>query len=278
LNAGDRVPESGVRWIPLAAACLATPVFAAPAAKPTWADWVGDHDAKLVWSGCTTPGAKTARLAVEAIDGALSIDLAPAGGGLRTLSLVEDDDTTWSAQQGDVTVTLKRAANKLDLRVELESGCRVIGQLTRPTTNVAACDRLVAWTRVEAKCTKLHDAPLENPAALAKTKWKPADADRCTMRAAKLELSLVDAGCAPHPDPLIGVRAPECQALATAAAKLSRCGNVPPDLKSYLVNQSQGLAASAQTADRATLPVVETQCHNMGTLLISAGVKFNCPI
>jgi hypothetical protein len=278
LNTPDRVPESGVRWIPLAAACLVTPVFAAPAPKTTWADWVGDHDAKLVWTNCTTPGAKTATIAVDAVDGALTIDLARAGGGLRALPLVEDDDATWSAQQGDVSVTLKRAAGKLDLRVELESGCRVTGQLVRPSTNVAACDRLVAWTRVEAQCTKLHDAPLENPAALAKTKWKPGDADRGTTRAAKLELSLVDAGCAPHPDPLIGVRAPECQALATAAAKLSRCGNVPPDLKSYLVTKSQGLAGAAQTADRATLPVVETECHGMGTVLSSVGVKFNCPL
>src|SRR5512138_2500128 len=267
-----------MRWMPLAAACLAGSALAAPAPKPapTWADWVGDYSGTRGWTGCSAPGAKTAAISVDAIDGALTVDLAKAGGGLRALPLVEED-TAWTAQQGDISARLGRPSpNTLALTVELESGCRVTAQLKRATTKLDACDRLVAWTRVEARCTKLHDAPLEDPAAIARTSWKAGDADRCQLRAANVELELVDAGCAPHPDPLIGVRAADCLALAATADKLHRCGNVPPQLKAYLVNSAHGLAAAAQTADKGTLPVVEAQCRDAKTLLIGAATKFSC--
>src|SRR5258706_12102025 len=100
-----------MRTLPLAAVCsVATAAHAAPAANPTWADLVGDHQASLEWKNCTTPGAKTAVITVDAIDGALSIDLSRAGGGLRALSLVEEN-TRWTAQQGDVSVTVQRSAS-----------------------------------------------------------------------------------------------------------------------------------------------------------------------
>ncbi len=76
---------------------LAGSAHAAP-----WTEWVGDYKTALTWRGCTTPGAKSATLALDAIDGALAIDLAPAKGGLRSRALVEDERGTLSAQDGDL--------------------------------------------------------------------------------------------------------------------------------------------------------------------------------
>jgi len=250
---------------------------AAPTPPVTWSDWVGAYDGKLTWHGCITPGARTATLAVEATDAVVSIDLAPASPGLRTMSLVADD-RGWSGQQGDVKVQIARPrADALALVVELDSGCTVKGQLRRKATGIAACDRLLGWTRIESRCTKLQDAPLEDLAKLVATRWQRADADRCTARVAKLEAALVDAGCAPHPDPRIGVRAPECLALATASAKLSRCGNVPAQIKDAIAFEAAALSSASQSAERATLPYVEQQCRDVTSTIATVATQFSCP-
>jgi hypothetical protein len=258
----------------LAGLALATPNPPPPA---TWAEWTGRYEGRLGWSGCAVAGAKSVALALELSDGVASIDLAPARPGLGEMSLVAEE-RGWSAQQGDVKVTLSRPrANTLDLAIELESGCTARGQLARPSTGVAACDTLVGWARVEARCTKLPGGATEPLAKLLATRFKPADAGACTARANRLAHALVDAGCAPHPDPQIGSRARACLDLAQVAARVGRCNSVPRDLKDSVTATATALVSAAHSAEKATLPYVEQQCRDSRALAISIATRFNCP-
>jgi hypothetical protein len=253
------------------------------AARPApWADWVGDYSGKVAWRGCTAPGAASAAIAVDAVDGVMSIDLAPLGGGLRAMSLVEEEGG-WTGQQGDVKVRIARAkaAGAIELAVELDSGCTVRGPLARAGTGVVACDRLAGWSRIEARCGKLAQQgkkPLEDAALIAKTKWRAADGEKCTARAARLELALIDAGCAPHPDPAIGARAPECLRLVDATARAVRCKTMPPALEAELSRTAHSLHAASQTAEPAALGVVEQQCRDAKAALAAIATRFQCPL
>jgi hypothetical protein len=268
-----------VAGIVVVASVAAAPVAsAAPPQTVTWADWVGAYAGKLAWHNCTAPGERSATLAVDAADGVLSIDLAPASPGLDAMSLVADAHG-WAGQQGDVEVRIARPRpDLLDVLVELDSGCTMKGRLKRASSGIAACDRLLGWARVEARCTKLREAPLEDLAKLVATKWRKPDDARCTARATKLETSLIDAGCAPHPDPLIGVRARDCLELAAASAKLARCGTVPAAAMSAIAHDAQALSSAAQSAERATLPYVEQQCRDSKAMLATIAMRFHCPL
>ncbi len=266
----------------------ASGALAAPAAAPavTWADWVGRWDARLKSASCSADIEDRAKIAVDAVDGVVSIDLSAAGATLGTLSLVADE-TGWSGQQGDVKVSIKRTkADALELAVDLDSGCEIRGNLTRTTTGIAACDLLAAWARIESHCTRLSRPPLENPSRVAKQReqWVAAKgeartklATQCTARAAKLETTLIDAGCAPSPDPQIGLRGAECQALRTTASRLNRCGNVPFDVRTALEREVVVLVAASQGADKAALPVVEAECKQARDRLHSIGKQAGCP-
>lgn len=261
---------------------------AAPDPRPptsTWADWAGGYTGTLTWSGCTAAGARTPTLALDFLDGVATIDLAPAHPGMRALTLVADegDKVGWSARQGDVAVTIAAArqngrpvSNTLELAIDLDSGCTVRGRLTRKATGVAACDRLLGWARIDARCTK-QPAPTEDLARLLATIWKPADAARCTARAATLERSLIDIGCAPHPDPKIGVRSPDCLELSQVASRISRCSSVLPQIKDLAVATAHAVVSASQTAEKATLPYVEQQCRDTRAELIAIATKFGCP-
>ncbi len=239
----------------------------------SWADWVGSYDAKLVWRSCSAPGTTSAQVSLDASDAVVTVDLTGLGAGFRPMSLV-DEAAGWSAQQGDVKVRLTRPrTDQLELIVELDSGCTIRGQLRRASTGVATCDRLLGWARVEARCTKLSAARLAD--ALPK-KWRASDAASCARRATELETSLIDAGCAPHPDPMIGVRAPRCLALAAASARLSRCGTAPADLKQTFTLIAGALASAAQSAEPSTLPYVEQQCEDEQAMLAAVARRFSC--
>ncbi|MGE0549709.1 MAG: hypothetical protein AB7O24_24220 [Kofleriaceae bacterium] len=244
---------------------MSVPARAVPLVS--WADWVGSYDAKLTWQRCSAPGERSAQLALVATDGALAFELAAAGGGLRTLPLIESPEG-WQAQQGDVAVALARgkAAGELELRVELDSGCVVTGQLRRRSTAIAACDRLIAWAAIEARCSKLASMPLEDPIALAaeRATWKPKSkptAERCTARAGRVEASLIDAGCAPSAQAAMTVRAPQCTAFLAAAARLSRCTSVPAEIKTRFTLRANAVAAAANSAREAELGSIEAECQ-----------------
>ena len=242
-----------------------------------WADWVGDYRGALTWRQCTAPGQKTATVSFDAVDGATRLDLAPAGAALRALSLTQED-AAWVAQDGDVSVRVsKPKPNTIELAIDYESGCTVRGRLARATTGVPACDRLLAWSRIESRCTKAS-SKLEDGAALAKLKWKKTDAARCTARAEKLALAMIDVGCAPHPDPDIGRRAALCRALVETTAKLSRCGRVPREVMQRLSNIAGALSSASQSAEPATLPYVEQQCKDARTDVAATAVQFQCQL
>jgi hypothetical protein len=249
----------------------------AVASPPTWADWVGDFRGSLTWRRCTAPGEPTATLAFDAIDGATRIDLAPAGAALRALSLTPEDEA-WVAQDGDVQLRVSRnKPNTIDVAIDYESGCTVRGRLARKTSGVPACDRLLGWSRIETACTKTS-TKLEDHAALARHAWKKTDAARCSTRADKLALAMVDAGCAPHPDPNIGHRAVQCRALVELTQKLGRCGRVPREIQQRLTNTASALSSASQSAEPATLPYVEQQCKDARAEVSGTAVQFQCQL
>jgi hypothetical protein len=270
---------------------IASGALANPAPPPvTWADWVGDWDGKLKWSSCSLDGEPRASFALDAFDGAVSVDLSGASSSLPQVSLVEDGDG-WMGQQGDVTVHVKRAkpdksGDRLDLAIDLDSGCQVRGTVSRASVGIAACDRLAAWARIESHCTKLSRPPLENAARLARQRaeWRKASGDartklaaQCTARSTKVEQELVDIGCAPHPDPSIGMRGAECQALRGIAGRLARCGNVPSDQRDAYAREVLVLLAAAQGADKAALPVVDAECKRERDTLFAIAQQVGCP-
>lgn len=246
--------------------------LAKPATSPGWADWVGDYAGKLSWTSCTADGEGSATLPFEATDGAVTLDLTPAGGALESFRLLEDNGG-WSATQGDVTLHLTRPKpDAIDLAVDLESGCQVRGHLERASTGIAACDRLAGWARIEARCTKLVRPALENEARVVRQRktWlaaKGAERDKlssqCEARATKVESELVDAGCAPNPDPAIGMHGAECLALRASLTRLQRCHALPPDVEQLLVQD----AANA---------VTDAECKASRSRIVSTSQQVGC--
>jgi hypothetical protein len=273
---------------PLIATALAVAAIshaATPAPVLGWADWVGDWGGKLKWAGCSIDGEPNATVVLDATDGALSIDLAPAGGALTALSLVENG-TGWVGQQGDVTVKLAHGRDSsLDLAVELESGCTMHANMKRASVGIAACDELAGWARIEEHCTKLAKPRLENLARLVRQRqeWTKSRGDvrlaaQCKTRASKVEAELAEVGCAPDPNP-VSQRGPECQALRQTAAKVSRCSTLPFDLATSLAHDANQLASAVAGAETETsLKVVEKQCKQMRDQISEAAQQAGCAL
>lgn len=247
--------------------------FVPPAsADVTWADWVGDYTGKLAWTSCSAPGAKTATASIDAIDGALVIDLARAGGGLRDLALAEDPEAeTLAAQQGDVTLTITRIRpGTIALTIDLASGCAVRGTLARASTRVAACDRAVALARIEKACTKLAGPPQ----GLAIKKWKAADTERCTRSAEAIATAVTDAGCMPVPDPAGTLVGAQCRQMVNEAQALKRCPNAPPEY-TLIADRLIALARPVMAASRQ---LVNASCEEGHQMLVELAAYAHCPL
>lgn len=247
--------------------------FVRPAsAEVTWADWVGDYSGKLAWTSCSAPGAKTATVSIDALDGALVIDLARAGGGLRDLSLAEDPEAeTLAAQQGDVTLAIGRPRpGAITVAVDLASGCAVRGTLVRKSTAVAACDRAVALARIEKACTKLAGPPHE----LVIKKWKAADAERCTRSAEAVATAVTDAGCMPVPDPAGTLVGAQCRQMVNEAQALKRCPNAPPEY-TLIADRLIALARPVMAASRQ---LVNASCEEGHQMLVELAAYVHCPL
>ena len=203
------------------------------------------------------------------------------------MTLVEDNDG-WSGRNGDVTIHLVHTSTGLDLAVELESGCAVHGSLARASVGIASCDALDAWARIENRCTKLARPRLESVARLVRqhVAWSKASGEtrtkiaaQCKARAAKVAAELVDAGCAPNPDPPVATRAPECAALVRTAARASRCGTLPFDVATSLVHDANQLASAIEgTETDASLRIVERQCHRMRDQIAVTAQQSGCSL
>ncbi|MEO7095312.1 MAG: hypothetical protein ABI175_18795, partial [Polyangiales bacterium] len=219
-----------------------------------------------------SPGAKTATVALDAGDGALSIDLARAGGGLRDLSLAEDPEAeTLASQQGDVTLAISRIRpGTIALAIDLASGCAIRGTLIRKASQVAACDRAVALARIEKACTKLTARPI----GLVVKKWKAADAERCTASADAIETEVIDAGCLPVADPAGTLIGAQCRQMVNEAEALKRCVGVPPQYAQV----ADRLIALAQPAMAASKTVVASSCEEGHQMLVELAAYAHCPL
>ena len=250
-------------------AVLAVMAIAGSAHAAPWTEWVGDYKGSLTWRGCTTPGARSATLALDAVDGALAIDLAPAKGGLRSLGLVEEERGTLSAKDGDLALTIARGPAGLDLSIDLASGCTVRGKLTRVRDKVAACDRFVSLARIARSCTKVQLPAVPVLAA----KWKAADAPACRTKGEVLESALSDAGCMPVETPvLLGMR---CRQVADDAAKLMRCPSLPPQMQALAERLRTTVNSSADAAQRE---IAELACTRAHQALAELAVQARCPL
>jgi hypothetical protein len=243
-------------------------LICAQAEAAPWSDWAGDYSGKLVWTSCSVPGASTATIAIDAVDGALVVELARAADWLPALSLLEEEDGTLQGRQADLAVTLAHpAANAVDVTIDLESGCRARGRLVRaPSKAGAACDRLVAWARIESRCTKLHAPPLEK---------KLGKLDRCEARATAVEHELIDAGCAPNPAAAKGVAV--CLATVAQAERLERCASAPRENSTILSRVARSYADAAHTATtQGELAKVEQDCAATRRLIDKQLAEYRC--
>jgi len=246
-------------------------LICAPADAAPWSDWAGDYSGKLAWTSCSVPGAATATIAIDAVDGALKVELARAADWLPALSLLEEDDGTLQGKQADLAVTLAHpAANRVDVAIDLESGCRARGRLVRAAGKAGpACDRLVAWARIESRCTKLRAPALENKLG----KLKPSD--RCDARATAVEHELIDAGCAPNPAAAKGVAV--CLATVAQADRLERCASAPRENATILSRVAHTHADAAQTATTpGELAKVEQDCASVRKLIDKQLAEYRC--
>ncbi|MDX2087647.1 MAG: hypothetical protein SFX73_07345 [Kofleriaceae bacterium] len=257
------------------------PVVEAAPARVSWGDLVGAYQGRLAWKNCNTPGVERATIAVDAMDGALEIDLTAAAGGLRAFSLAPESTTAWTAQQGDVRVRIARTrADQLALHVTIDETCEVRATLTRKTVGIPACDRLLGWSRIEQWCTKRTEAPLEDREALlfersVWTKQKQAAAAVCAARADTLATAMIDAGCAPADDPAAVQLGATCLSLAQASVRVQRCTTAPPELVE-VSHHLGGLAVPGP--DAASRVIAEQQCADGLELLARLAQQARCPL
>ena len=62
-----------------------------------------------------------------------------------------------------------------------------------------------------------------------------------------------------------------------AGARLSRCGNVPFDLREAFEREVVVLLAAAQGADKESLPVVDAECRRTREKLVTVAQQAGCP-
>jgi hypothetical protein len=271
-----------VRWVPLVTLLAASAGVAASPATASWASWIGDWQGKLHWSGCTIDGAPSATISIDAVDGAVAIDLAPAGGALGTIALEPDGDAAWKGRADDLAVHVTRGSAALELAVESPSGCAVHGSLRRASVGIAACDELEAWARIENRCTRLVRPPLENLARVAhqRAEWSKAPAGarsklaaQCTARASKVQAELASVRCAPGtPSSGDAVRFPECTALKLAAVKIAHCQGIAFDVATSLAHDASSLADATTGVDSdSSRDILEKACRAMHDQLAQTG-------
>jgi hypothetical protein len=263
--------------------------FADTPPRSSWAAWVGDWQGKLRWTGCTVDGEPAASIAIDVIDGAAAIDLAPAGGALDKVALEPDISDAWKGRAGDVGVHVTRGPATLELAVDLESGCSMRGSLHRASVGIAACDELAAWARIENRCTRLVKPPLENLSRVARQRaeWSKADAEtrvklagQCKARANKVEAELALASCAPETSVAAPARFPECGALRLSAAKVTRCQTLAFDVATSLAHDANALADATGGTDGSTSShdVLEKQCRAMRESLVATAQQAGCSL
>lgn len=270
-----------MRWVPLVTLLAASATSAEPVAHSSWASWVGDWQGKLHWSGCTIDGEPAASIAIDAVDGAVAVDLGPAGGALGTIALEPDGDA-WKGRSFDTSVHLTRGSASLELAAVSESGCTLHASLHRASVGIAACDDLEAWARIENRCTRLVKPPLENLARVAhqRAEWSKAVADvrpklaaQCAARASKVEAELASVRCAPGtPTSDNAPRFPECGALKLAAVKIAHCQAIAFDVATSLAHDANSLVdATAGVDSDSSRDILEKACRAMHDQLAQTG-------
>ncbi len=203
-----------MRALALSVVLAAAPTAASPGVR--WDDLVGDYQLTARTNGqCAFAPERRAEVRIDAVDGALHVDLAAIGGGVGVVSLAAHDDGAFTGAELGARVEIVRARrDRLTVTMTYDSGCVVTGIAVRSPIR-GRCPAMTTWQRVAARCTRGLEAP-----PLRGT---------CRDRAERLELALIDVGCAPARDLADVTRGPACSRLVTLAASTSRCANASPE-------------------------------------------------
>lgn len=206
---------------------LAAPAHADRAAE----DWVGTWTGKAKYDGCTVEGADSVTVTVRWRDGGLWLDGAALYDGLGELA-VDARDGALSIDLKDVALSMTRGKKAAKLALTTAAQCKLTAKLTRPSSNLAACDDVVALAAVAASCgVTVDDDPADEVAAWRALKGKQAKraAKLCGARATALRDQLVDASClAPEHDPSA---VPACDETWALSQRLLRCQRLPAELQ-----------------------------------------------
>lgn len=253
---------------------------------------VGRYQAKLTWSHCSPPGARTGVIDLDQFDSRLELQLEALRDGLPPI-VVAGDDHQLSGRSGDVEVSMSWGRERaggvrtIGLAIVLDSGCTAQGTVRRETTKIPACDELVALANIERGCTAVAaDARLEDLTALARERigWgkttgkrRRAAAATCTRRVAALRPALVNAACVAVPVEDAPTMLGECRDLATRIARLSQCRTLPDTVRTQLRDMLGQTAVHLVDATEAEVDVARQICLRQDEVLRDLSPRLGCP-
>lgn len=260
---------------------------AAAIASPDAADVaeiVGTWRGTARWTGCSVAGNAKVAVPIAWRDGAYVIDLAGAREDLGEILLAPDGDV-FTGHRDDLQVRFApRGAPTLTLTSSADCTARLT--LARPTSGIAACDRLVALASIEAACPAAGDHRGDRQAALVSRAagWprlrgarQRAAAASCTADAETLGDTLIATGCAPTADGALVGAAPACDAyLATLAAYL-RCPRLPSAARRTLEDGAREMMRGVRQAqDPAALERAGQVCASFDAALRESARQMAC--
>jgi hypothetical protein len=247
---------------------------------------VGRYQAKVTWTHCTPPGARTGVIDLDQLDSRFELQLEALRDGLPPV-VVAGDARKLSGRSGDVEVSMMWGTRAIGFAIVLDSGCTAQGTLRRETTKIPACDELVALAHIEAGCTAVAaDARLEDLTALDRERigWGKTSGKRrrvaaatCSQRVATLRPALIDAACVAVPVEEAPTMLAECRDLATRIARLSACRTLPDTVRGQLRDMLGQTAVHLVDATEDEVDVARQICLRQDEVLRELSPRLGCP-
>ncbi len=276
-------PRSWLVAVVAVVALVAAPAAASPL-EP--ADLVGTWRGTARWTGCSVAGHAAVALPIAWRDGTYVIDLAPARDDLGEILLAPDGDG-FTGHRDDLQVRFApRGAPTLTLTSSADCTARLA--LTRASSGIAACDRVVALAAIEATCPAAGDPRAARQAAVASraASWsrlrgarQRAAAAACTTEADGLADALTVAGCLPQAT-TGPVTVPACDAYLAALPRYARCPGVTASARRVLDDGARRMMRSlaAAAGAPAALERAGQVCEDAITALRFAAHALRCPL
>jgi len=274
-----------------AAPAAARPVHHRAAAPPAPQDMIGTWRGTASWRGCTVTGGRHVAIELHYRRGGdYEIDLAGARDDLGAVTLTATSDGTLSGTLHDLKVTMTPGKHATVVLASA-AGCGATISISRDTTGIPACDRLVAFDEVATTCDP-EDELSRSGYAAARAKiagWralrgakKDAAARTCRGDADKVAAALAARSCLPSPGAIGGSGIPECDAYLAEMQRLVQCPKFPVQAKQAM---QQALAQAAQGWQALRDPSVPAEsrrtaaqaCTQATQALRQAAAQMGCP-